>query len=317
MTEKDAIDETTGEVLAEFNDWTFVETPPTPDAVGELLASLKHVWGVETTDFADYVQPLPQKKKVDRFNERGQKYVETVPSWTLYMSVAGRVQMVNTAALLNEWRIDFEPEPVTPTGIPGYLNFEGRLVYREYCTIYERGENGEWRVFGRRPGTAWVPSSGGTNAAGTNPFEKVETSARGRAIATWGFGVFPGSGIASLEEMQGADENRRTLARPQAQQQEEVNPANVLEEILTRSEHIRQMRGIDHDASFANLKRYLVGRLGIQGAWDDKTNTPVWGAVRPAQLTMLLNDTRQVEKQLEAQEAAANAGFGPAPEEDS
>jgi hypothetical protein len=77
----------------------------------------------------------------------------------------------------------------------GFLFTEPNLVYREYCNIYKHDENGEVLFLGSKPGMSM-------GKQGANAFEKIETSARGRSIAAWGFGVLPGSGIASLEEME-------------------------------------------------------------------------------------------------------------------
>jgi hypothetical protein len=209
VTDEPVVDDHDGEI--EINAWQFFDEPPTQDRVIELLRTLAPVHGVAAVDFADYVQALPQSVKITKRGQGGRKETETRDTWVLYMSVAGRIKMLQQAAEDNDWEVDFEPEPVTATGTPGLLyHGDGRIVYREYVRIGSRG--GETvEPLGRKPGMAWVPFSGGTAAAGSNPYEKVETSARGRAIAAWGFGVLPGSGVASLEEMQGVRQNRAAL----------------------------------------------------------------------------------------------------------
>lgn len=173
--------------------WEFPDDPPAPDEVRKRLEQL-HDWygGIKPVEYLDYVQPLSQKKKIK--TDGGDEYKEM---WTLYITVAGRMAAINAMADAKGWRVDFEPEPVTPTGIPGYLEYGDRIVYREYAVIYDSDD----RILGRKPGTAWVPGEGGGGAVRSNRFEKVETSARGRAIAAWGIGVLPGSGVASLDEM--------------------------------------------------------------------------------------------------------------------
>ena len=120
---------------------------------------------------------------------------EWVEVWRLYMTVAGRVAMVQKACEVNGWNVDFSPEANVPENNPaGFLFTEPSLVYREYCNIYTH--DGEQPIFiGSKPGMSM-------GKQGNNAYEKLETSARGRAIAAWGFGVLPGSGIASLEEME-------------------------------------------------------------------------------------------------------------------
>ena len=192
----------TSEAASLIEQWEFVGEAPTRDRVTELLSRLPSVWGVKTVDFADYVQALPQRKKIKVPREPGSTVMidQYLDCWTLYMSVAGRMKMLEAAAEQNGWMVDFEPEPVTPTGCPGMLQMDERVVYREYVRIeaWTTDEDGTPRIrkLGRKSGTAWVPSRGGSGAVSSNPYEKVETSARGRAIAAWGFGVLPGSGVA-------------------------------------------------------------------------------------------------------------------------
>lgn len=171
--------------------WAFVGTAPTYQEAYALLESIPPVFGVKTSDFTDHILPLAQNTKVDVNGNTEWKKV-----WRLYMTVAGRIAMVQKACELNEWNLDFSPETNVPDHNPaGFVFTEPNLVYREYCNIYTH-ENGEVIFVGSKPGMAMAKQ-------GANSMEKVETAARGRAIAAWGFGVLPGSGIASLEEMQG------------------------------------------------------------------------------------------------------------------
>ena len=57
------------------------------------------------------------------------------------------------------------------------------------------------------PGTAW-------GADLTNPLENAETSAVGRALGMAGFGLIPGSGVASADEVQRAKAEGGELAAP-------------------------------------------------------------------------------------------------------
>lgn len=290
--------------------WEFLDRVPTGEEVTRLLDSLPRVWGVATVDFIDYVQPLPQKKKVRKPNPNGNgpEITTSIEAYTLYVSVAGRVKMVESAQALNAWRVDVVPEPVTPTGVPGYLSFETRLVYRLGVWIYERGEGfGEERLLGVRHGTAWVPYSGGSNAAATNPYEKVETSALGRALAAWGFGVLPGSGIASVEEMAAMRSNEAVLRAQQGAQRggrraEPQDPQELLEETLALMEQVRQARGKDESDMNAMAGTFLADRLGVKGAFvdpNDPSRGVNWAAVKPGQLRLLSNAFRETLKRID------------------
>lgn len=198
--------------------WEFPDAPPRTTDVMDKLRALNDRWGLSLDDYVAYVQPLGQSKNVSTDKKR--KEYKTI--YTLYVTVAGRVAMANDAAEKRGWRIDFVPEPNTPTGVPGYLVYDSKyLVYREYVEIWapvgpakilktedEALTYSDWVLIGRKPGTASVPATGGSGAVESNRFEKVETSARGRALGAWGFGVIPGSGIASYEEMTGAIRNQ-------------------------------------------------------------------------------------------------------------
>lgn len=288
-----------------ISSWEFLDRAPTREDVLALLKELDPSFGIEYTAFADYVTALSQSKKAKVVDENGRKSEKRFDSWTLYMSVSGRLKMLEAAADENEWRVDFEPEPVTPTGVPGYLeNSDKRLVYREYVVITTK----EGRCIGRRPGTAWVPQTGGSGAAGSNPIEKVETSARGRAIAAWGVGVLPGSGIASVEEMYGMSENR------QAQQEEPQEPRKsreeLIEELLTVTEEARQLRDIstaDAHWKVIDFARQSFGRDLLDREEDDDEGHkyPVidWSRLKDGQLQLVINAMRQTVQRIKNEQA--------------
>jgi hypothetical protein len=193
-----------GEQSQTLNDnWQFIERVPTRDDVRALLETLPDSYGIRYVDFIDYVQALPQSVKIKRPhgenpNVKVDEYVET---YSLYMSVGGRIKMLEAAATKNSWRVDFEPEPVTPTEIPGYLDFGDRIVYREYVGIWTPKGRAlfEWPnkeslpemldfqaamlCIGRKPGTAWVPRSGGKQAAGSRRRHAAALSRRGASAS--------------------------------------------------------------------------------------------------------------------------------------
>lgn len=296
----------------EASNWEFIDRVPSRIEVMELLMKLPEVWGVKMAKFADYVQALPQKKKVQKPHptRAGTTVAENVDCFTLYVSVAGRQQMLRDAQENHGWRVDYRPEPVTPTGIPGYLSFSGRLVYRVYVDIYARSEEvvstkvgdvyrdgHEWRLLGTRSGTAWVPESNGKNAAGSNPYEKVETSALGRALGAWGFGVLPGSGIATVEEMAAIAGNRKAIAEeassePGEQEQRRESREDILQSLMAVMEEYRQESGMDEIGMTLKAAAYLSDQLAVPGVYDSVKKKIEWASVKDGQLVIMRNAMR-------------------------
>lgn len=295
---------------APMSNWTFVDVTPTTAEVAALLNSLPEVWGVAPVDFADFVQALPQTTKRDPDKPKGPANQKT--TYTLYFSVAGRQAMCNAAQLVNGWTVECVPEKKTTTGIPGVLSMEDAIVYREYLRITDR----EGRLLGSKPGMAWVPGlEDRRNAAQSNPFEKVETAARGRSLAAWGFGVLPGSGVASLEEMQNAAQIQR---QQEYRQQRQANgggqqaglglPADVTKETLvpairTASTAIQQRRQRSDAEQDEKLVKFLE-RAGSQNFYNPSTFEVDWAKVADIHKVMLLNELRKQVAILDSQEAA-------------
>lgn len=289
-----------------ISQWEFLNRVPTREEVMDLLGSLPPVWGVHTSDFADYVQTLPQRKKLKIPHPTNPNVLvdQQIEAFTLYMSVAGRIKMIEEAQEQHGWTVDFEPEPVTPTGAAGYIGLDPRIVYREYVVISNDGS-----PLGRKPGTAWVPATGGSNAAGSNPYEKVETSARGRAIAAWGFGVLPGSGVASAEEMLGARFNKahldveEAMARGGGGRQSRKSRGDLLQEALTTAEEVRQARGMDEEAMQAKVGTFLTTNLGIANGYDAEAKIVRWDLVKDGQIQLLINSLRDTLTRVRAEQA--------------
>jgi len=549
--------------LVQFGSWEFVDRIPGREEVLELLQTLPPRWGVKVADYLEYLTPLPQSKKTKV--KVGKNLVEqSVPVYVLYVSVAGREAMLQAAEELNRWRVSFVPEPVTPTGVPGWLqNDDRRLVYREYCLapgsrvltsgllwqavetlqtgdtlvgfdeavgrpggresfyclatvtamdivakpsvrvvtdrgfvvcsadhqwlvsrvghgrrwiraadlrtndrivgystpwLTDRSRDGGWmagfldgegsvrlggvgfaqnqgivldnalvwlkehgyrastrqqdkcvkvsilggrgetarllgslqplrlmqrsdvcwtgraygkvptlwftvhdvesvgvqdvvavqtdtgtfiaegmlshnceiyepvvsavdgavdtvkyELKGRKPGTAWVPQTGGKQAAGSNPVEKVETSARGRALAAWGFGVLPGSGVASLDEIQQAAENMLAQQqRHQEGQQEQASSSGrptrekLLEVTMQTMEEARMLR---HESEYTADQRIIdhcQRRYGVNVAKPDADPelppTVEWTRLNDGQLQLLTRAVQRSITEIRAQE---------------
>lgn len=361
-TSTDRTAEELAAALEQSSNWEFIDRVPSPGDVRDLLKDLPAWWGVKPVDYLDYVQALPSEKKIQvpvRSEKTGGTRKE--PRWfsvvTLYFSVAGRLQMCREAQEQNGWRVDFTPEPNTPSGVPGFIDLgadSGRIVYREYVEIWEpllstpeqamrravefaRAMNAdqvddpnpmpqdlqqfmatpepvtfrtkwiagqEFACLGRRPGMAWVPYTGGSQAKGSNPFEKVETASRGRALAAWGFGVLPGSGVASYEEMLGVPANRQGIAgetgegeRPANGGPQREKPEELIAQILTMAEEARQIRGEAEGWNLANVREYVrrVANVDVMTV-PDQDGMPAeidLKQVKPAALLIVRNGYRE------------------------
>lgn len=266
--------------------WEFPDDPPGPDEVMRRLKELPDWYGeLRPEDYFDYVQALPQRKKI-KDTDGSEKHKNM---WTVYVTVAGRQAAINAAAARHGWRVDFEPEPVTPTGVPGYLQFDKeRIVYREYTVLYDR----EGRILGRKPGTAWVPGEGGAGAIRSNRFEKVETSARGRAIAAWGIGVLPGSGVASLDEMTTAQELTKVVQMTPHGQRVPKNKDDVLDDARIAIAEYQSLTGTGDDEMFQKVYQFCVQRFDKQ-VTRNESGTVEFGRMKMGEITLFTNALRQ------------------------
>jgi hypothetical protein len=315
----DPVEAAVEKARAHISNWEFLVEPPTTEAVLALLATLPPVHGLKHVDYADFVQALPAKKKIQKPHPTNPnlKVDEYIENWVLYMSVAGRQAMLNDAQALNHWRVEIEPEPNSPVGAPGFLSLEQRIVYREYIKIWQYVKPvsaptdgafvpGGEVCLGSRNGQAWVPFSGGSQAAGSNPYEKVETAARGRALGAWGFGVFPGSGIASLEEMLGVSENLDAIKAEggngrQARAENTNRPSReaLEEKALSAVEKLRQLTSDTDEGVTAKVGIYVTNKLGSKTAYDPDRNLMHWDGMKDGQLMMLTTFLTEKISQIE------------------
>lgn len=270
-----------------LSNWVFVERTPTADEVLALLGTLPDVWGIRVAAFIDYVQPLPQRAKIralDGTPVKGPDGKDTYRTeYRLYMSVAGREMMMVAAQEINDWRVDYVPSD--------YMRIEenkGAAIYRETCVIYERAgaaEDGTFQFIqlGSKPGTAKFRGV-------DRPAEVAETAARGRSIAAWGFGVLPGSGVASLEEMSGVPAGPVDEPPPGRRQEKEEpkSKEDLVKEVLLLAEEARQLRDEDEFKMRERLADYIRG-LGVEIAVQNEDQKVVnfdWKGVSPAQLRL-------------------------------
>lgn len=134
------------------------------------------VGSVKHADFADYVVVLESRRKV---NDVWQTIEHA------YLAVDGKVAMANADHRKQGKRLDFA-EPKVLIDNPEQLTLQITVTSEMY---------------GTRHGIATSRKKGGTNAEREFPWEVAETSAIGRALAAMGYGLLPGAGLASAEDV--------------------------------------------------------------------------------------------------------------------
>jgi hypothetical protein len=154
------------------------------------VGDLKH------EDFADFVTVIERRKRTDKgWTSEG----------TPYMSVDGRLAMANADHRRQGKRLDFE----SPTVL---------VDSDEQLTIMVVVDS---EIYGRRHGIATSRKVDGAPIEMQHPWEIAETSAMGRALAAMGYGLIPGSGLASAEDME------RSSERPPRDRASEPRPGDT------------------------------------------------------------------------------------------
>lgn len=148
----------------------------TREQILELCRRAPKVGSVTHEEFADYVVALIPRRR----DEEGWANVEHP-----YMTVEGKLAMANEDHRRQGKRLDFGPPQVL-------VDNEEQLTLM--VTIVSE-------IYGTRHGIATSRRVGGTAAEREFPWEVAETSAIGRALSAMGYGLFPGSGLASAEDM--------------------------------------------------------------------------------------------------------------------
>lgn len=217
-------------------EWVFdsPDAMPTQEQVLAALEAIPDQHGIRVVEFAEYVLPMGSWSNKSR--------TKTV---RLYMQVAGRLAMLHAAAAQNEWGVAVEPmlDGVFADGAPGVFVLDGKVaLLRERVTIWQ----GNTRLFSAT-GTAAVKSASDSNRIPR--WEKAETAARGRALAALGFGVLPGSGVASLEEMELAGDAEFDVAASMPKEKDEL-----LAEISQMWEALKQAKGRPDDEAAKTLQ---------------------------------------------------------------
>lgn len=270
----------------EVPSWKFIEDYPTTAEVEKLLGGIRPVWGVKAIDYIDHVLPMSAHEKFTWRDDDNRKQEQYHNVWTLYMQVAGRQRMLAEAAEEHGWDVEHIPEPDVPDDLPaGFLCWSDTLVsYREYVAIEVGG-----KLLGRKPGMA------GVSPKKTKALENLETAARGRAIAAWGFGVLPGSGVASVEEMHLMHDER---AEERRAEQQVIRQRKSREELIAEVEELFEAFVSERDIDLGHIHRSAAARLeemfGLTDVLDDMGRVDwMHENLDDGKIQMLINRMRQ------------------------
>jgi hypothetical protein len=148
----------------------------TREEILALCRKAREVGSVKHEDYIDYIVVLESRRKVDD---------EWQTTEHAYMAVDGKLAMANEDHRKQGKRLDFA-EPKVLLDNPEQLTLQVTVTSE---------------VYGTRHGIATSRKKGGTNAERDFPWEVAETSAIGRALAAMGYGLIPGAGLASAEDM--------------------------------------------------------------------------------------------------------------------
>ncbi|MCI0477403.1 MAG: hypothetical protein L0Y55_14250 [Anaerolineales bacterium] len=148
----------------------------TREQILQVLRATPNIGKVTHEEFADYVIAITQRRR----GEEGWQNTEHP-----YMTVDGKLAMANQDHARQGKRLDFGPPQVL-------VDHEDQLTLMVTVTS---------EIYGTRHGIATSRRIGGAVAEREFPWEVAETSATGRALSMMGYGLFPGSGLASAEDM--------------------------------------------------------------------------------------------------------------------
>lgn len=235
----------------------------TVDDMMKSLESLSPVFGLRPADYAEFVLPMTNNVEIKDRQPSGRtigtgKY-ESVTK--LYFQVAGRQAMLRDCVDRYGWEVDENEMLVTEDKFS--------LVRMEISI------RGTWNVVIVRQTDAGLfiaepdppidrPVSGsrwgiGKLKGGDSAWEKAETTARGRALGAWGFGLLPGSGLASVEEM--SDTEERGNGRTRSEEQPQMSPEDLRVALLTRMEHLRQIKDSNSGPTRVTVEQARDGML--------------------------------------------------------
>ena len=148
----------------------------TRDEILALCNKTPDIGSVKHADFIDYIVVVESRRKVNG---------EWQGVENAYLAVDGKLAMANTDHRKQSKRLDFaEPKVLVDNA--------DQLTLQVTVTS---------EIYGTRHGIATSRKKDGTPAERSFNWEVAETSAIGRALAAMGYGLLPGAGLASAEDM--------------------------------------------------------------------------------------------------------------------
>ena len=155
----------------------------------KLCEAAPQIGKVTLAEFRQYVTVMERRQKTDS----GQWKVVETP----YMAVDGRIMMA---------RVDHQGQGAMLVFSPATIWADSEDELTLLVTVTSS-------VYGAASGTATSKRRGGVPIEAQHPWEIAETSALGRALGSLGYGLFPGAGLASSEDMQrvGEQEERQSV----------------------------------------------------------------------------------------------------------
>jgi hypothetical protein len=174
----------------------------------ELVAICKKapdIGAVAHGEFVDYVTVLDQVRRVNGHWEKSE---------VAYMNVDGKIAMANEDHRRQNKRLDFE-DPIVLIDDDQQLTLMVTVVSE---------------LYGRRHGIATSRKVGGSPYESAHPWEIAETSAIGRALSMMGYGVLPGSGLASADDVARAREAEAGEQAPEGNGANRRGPAQNSQE---------------------------------------------------------------------------------------
>lgn len=161
----------------------------TREQILQIVRATPNFGKVAHEEFADYVLALSKRVKTDE----GWQTTEHP-----YMTVDGKLAMANQDHARLAKRLDFSAPQIL-------VDNEDQLTLM--VTVSSE-------MYGTRHGIATSRRIGGSEIERLFPWEVAETSAIGRALSAMGYGLFPGSGLASADDMLRATTFTNTTPTP-------------------------------------------------------------------------------------------------------
>lgn len=240
-----------------------------PVLVEDMLASLDSlppVYGLRPADYAEYVLPMTNNVEIKAAQPSGKsmgtgKYEQVTK---LYFQVGGRQAMLRDAVDRYGWEVREDELLIVEekfTLVRMKIEIEG-----EWWPGVEPTNEEKLAAFVTEAKVRAVSGSRwgiGKLRGGDSAWEIAETKARGRALGSWGFGLLPGSGLASFEEMVDADQPDRPSGNSARQQTAALNFEDLRIALLTKMEQLRQINQKTVEEARTATLGYIRKNLGV------------------------------------------------------